>query len=147
VYISLFACENNHYLCTGTTRQAEITRNRLRRVCRLLCAAGELLALDGMLALRCVPRRLVHKLTTHTSCRVPSYAAGGVRHFTGKTRASLSARSGGRSGFLNWVCVRGIRPKVWCVLTGTIPVARRLRVGRAEGRCLAAWRKRGCFCL
>jgi len=24
-------------------------------------------------------------------------------------------------------------------------VARRLRVGRAEGRCLAAWRKRGVF--
>jgi len=46
---------------------------------------------------------------------------------------------------LYWVCVRGMRPNVWCVLTGTIPVVRRLRVGRAEGRCLGAWRKCGVF--
>ena len=31
VYISLFSFENSHYLCTGTTDQAEITRNHLRR--------------------------------------------------------------------------------------------------------------------
>ena len=93
MYISLFACENSHCLCTGTTRQAEITRNRLRRLCRLLRAAGELLALDGTPALRCVPRRLVHALTTHTSSRAPSYAAGGVRYFTGKTRAGPEMRA------------------------------------------------------
>jgi hypothetical protein len=50
----------------------------------------------------------------------------------------VRALEGGRD-VLNWVCVRGIRPNVWCVLTGTIPMARRLRVGRAEGRYLAAW--------
>ena len=52
--------------------------------------------------------------------------------------ARIRALEGGRN-VLNWVCVRGIRPNDWCVLTGTtIPVARRLRVGRAEARCLAA---------
>jgi len=56
--------------------------------------------------------------------------------------ARTRALEGGRD-VLSWVCVRGIRPSVWCVLTWTIPVARRLRVGRAEGRCLAAMRKRG----
>jgi len=60
--------------------------------------------------------------------------------------ARMHALEGGRV-ILNWVCVRGIRLNVWCVLTGTIPVARRLHVGRAEGRCLAAWRKRVIFCL
>ena len=49
----------------------------------------------------------------------------------------MRALEGGRD-VLKWVCVRVIRPHVWCVLAGTIPVARRLRVGRAEGRCLAA---------
>jgi len=56
----------------------------------------------------------------------------------------MRALEGGRI-VLNWVCVRGVRPNVWCVLTGTIPVARRIRVGHAEGRCLAAWRKRRDF--
>jgi hypothetical protein len=51
--------------------------------------------------------------------------------------ARMRGVEGGRD-VLKWVCVRGIRPHVWCVLAGTIPVARRLRVGRAEGRCLAA---------
>jgi hypothetical protein len=46
----------------------------------------------------------------------------------------------------NWVCVRGIRPNVRCDLNATIPVARRLRLGRAEGRCLASWAQtRGFF--
>ena len=75
VYIRLFACEKSHYLCTGTTRQAEITRNRLHRSCRLLRASGELVALDGTPALRCFPRRLVRSLTNHTSSRAPSHAA------------------------------------------------------------------------
>jgi len=66
-------------------------------LCRLLRAAGALLALDGTLALRRVPRRLVHTLTTHISSRAPSYAAGGMRHVTGKTRAGPNARCGGRS--------------------------------------------------
>ena len=51
--------------------------------------------------------------------------------------ARMRALEGGRD-ILNWVCVRGIHPHVWCVLARTILVARRLRVGRAEGRCLAA---------
>jgi len=49
----------------------------------------------------------------------------------------MRALEGGRD-VLNWVCVRGVRPHVWFILAGTIPVARRLRAGRAEGRCLAA---------
>ena len=96
MYISLFACENSHYWCTGTTRQADITRNRLRRLCRLLRKGNELLALDGTLAMRCVSRTRVHTLTTHTSSRALSYAAGAMRHFSGKTRAGPNARSGGR---------------------------------------------------
>jgi len=36
----------------------------------------------------------------------------------------MRALEGGRDD-LRWVCVRGIRPHVWCVLAGTIPVARR----------------------
>jgi hypothetical protein len=70
---------------------------RLRRLCRLLRAAGALLALDGTRALRCVPHRLLHPLAIHTSSRAPSYAASGARLFTGKTRAGPNARSGGRS--------------------------------------------------
>jgi hypothetical protein len=97
VYISLFACENSHYVCTGTTQQPEITRSRLRRFVPTAPRGGRALALDGTLALRCVPHRLVHSLTTHTSSRAPSYAAGGVRHFTRKTRAGPNGRSGGRS--------------------------------------------------
>ena len=53
--------------------------------------------MDGTLALRCAPRRLVHSLTTHTSSRAPGYAAGGMWQFTGKTRAGSNSRSGGRS--------------------------------------------------
>ena len=49
----------------------------------------------------------------------------------------MRALEGGRD-ILHWVCVRGIQPHVCCVLARTILVARRLRVGRAEGRCLAA---------
>jgi len=62
-------------------RQAEKTHNRLRRLCRLLRAEGTLLAVYGTFALRCVPRRFVHTLTSLTSSRAPSYAAGGVRPF------------------------------------------------------------------
>ena len=51
--------------------------------------------------------------------------------------ARIRALEGGRD-VLSWVCVREIQPNVWCVLTRTIPVARRLRVGRAKGRCLDA---------
>jgi hypothetical protein len=51
--------------------------------------------------------------------------------------AQMRALEGGRD-VLKRVCVRRIRPHVWCVLAGTIPVARRLRVGRALGRCLCA---------
>ena len=63
-----------------------------------------------------------------------------------KTRKRLRMRAleGGRDD-LHWVCVRGIRSHVCCVLAGTISVARRLREGRAEGRCLAAMRKRAGF--
>jgi len=57
-----------------------------------------------------------------------------------------NARLEGGRDVLYWVCVRRIRPHVWCAFAGTIPVARRLRVGRAEGRCLAAMaRTRGLF--
>jgi len=52
-----------------------------------------------------------------------------------REQARMRALKGGRD-VLNWVCVRGIRPNEWCVLTRTIPVVRRLLVGRAEGRCL-----------
>ena len=51
--------------------------------------------------------------------------------------ARMRALKGGRD-VLNWVCVRLIRQNVWCVLIGTIPVARRFRVGRAEGQCVSA---------
>jgi len=51
--------------------------------------------------------------------------------------ARIRALEGGRE-VLNWVCVRWIRPHVVCVLVGTIPVERGIRVGRAGGRCLAA---------
>ena len=97
--------------------------------------------LDGTLALRCVPRRLVHSLTTNTSSRAPSYAAGGVRHFTGKTRAGPNARSGGRSPrsevgmrapetTARVVCIRRDDPggEAWAVLRDDVP---------------PRWRKRG----
>jgi hypothetical protein len=51
--------------------------------------------------------------------------------------ARTRALEGGRD-VLKRVCVRVIRPQVRSVLAGTIRVARRLRVGRAEGRCLGA---------
>jgi len=109
VYIRLFACENSHYLCTGTTRQAEINRNRLRRSCRLLRAAVELPALDGTPALRCVPCRLVRLLTTHTSsvqCRVmPPVACGTLPGTREPTR--MRAVEGGRN-VLYRVCVCGL---------------------------------------
>jgi len=84
-YISLFAYENSHDLCTGTRATAEKTR--------------------------ILPKK-----------REP---------------ARMRALEGGRDD-LRWVCVRGIRSHVCCALAGTISVARRRRVGRAEGRCLAA---------
>jgi hypothetical protein len=147
VYISLFACENSHYLCTGTRRQAEITRNLLRRLCRLLRAAGELLALDDTNALRCVPCRLATRLRPilQVARRVMPPVACGI--FLGKREpARMRSLSAGRD-VRNRVCVRGIRPNVWCVLIGTIPVARRLCVGRAEGRCLAAWAQTRGVCV
>ena len=57
-----------------------------------------------------------------------------------------NARLEGGRDVLYWVCVRRIRPHVWCAFAGTIPLARRFRVGRAEVRCLAAMaRTRGLF--
>jgi len=144
-YISLFAFENSHYLCTGTGAKAEKAHNRLRSLCRLVLAAGALLALDGTLALRCVFRRLLHTLTTHTSSRTTSCATGGVQQITGKTRAAPNPRSGGRSRRLKWVCVRGIRPHVWCVLVGTIPVARRLRKAVLRDDVSPRWHKHGVY--
>jgi hypothetical protein len=38
-YISLFACENSHYLCTGTRAKAKNTCSRLRCRC-VICAPG-----------------------------------------------------------------------------------------------------------
>jgi hypothetical protein len=72
---------------------------------------------------------------TVTIC-VPVHAPGQENPHT-PPPARMRALEGGRD-ILSWVCVRGIHPHVWCVLVGTIPGARRLRVGRAEGRCLAA---------
>ena len=53
----------------------------------------------------------------------------------------MRALEGGRDD-LHWVCMRGIRSHrvvLCCVLAGTISVARRLHVGRAEGRCLGVY--------
>jgi len=66
-----------------------------------------------------------------------SVHAPGPKKSANDPPARMRALEGGRD-VLSWVCVRGIRPHVWCALDGTIPVARRLRVGRAVGRCLAA---------
>jgi len=63
---------------------------------------------------------------------MPPVACG---HLPGKREPARTRGVEGGRDVLKWVCVCGTRP---CVLAGTIPVARRLRVGRAEGRCLAA---------
>jgi hypothetical protein len=104
--------------------------------------------LDSTLALRCVPRRLVHSRTTHTSSRAPSYAAGGVRHFTGKTRAGPNARSGGRSrrSALGMRAPHTTAREV-CTRWDDPGGQASLREGRAaKGRCLAAMAQtRGSF--
>ena len=68
--------------------------------------------------------------------RVMPPVACGILPGTGVS-ARMRVLEGG-CDVLNWVCVRRIRPHVWSVLVGTIPVAMRLRVGRAGGRRLAA---------
>ena len=82
---------------------------------------------------------------TVTIC-VPVHAPGQEKP-ANVSAARMRALGGGRD-ILNWVCVRGIQPHVWCVLARTILVARRLRVGRAdpaEGRCLAAMAQTASF--
>jgi hypothetical protein len=74
-------------------------------------------------------------VNTVTIC-VPVHAPGQEKP-ANVSAARMRALEGGRE-IMSWVCVRGIQPHVWCVLARTILVARRLRVGRAEGRCLAA---------
>ena len=73
-------------------------------------------------------------VNTVTIC-VPVHAPGQEK--PANVSAVRNARLEGGRDVLNWVCVRGIQPHVWCVLAGTIPDARRHRVSRAEGRCLA----------
>jgi hypothetical protein len=155
-YISLFACDNSHYLYTDTRARPEKLAI-VSAVCAN-CSARRAPFLRWTARLRCV--------ATPAGLCTSSRPILNVAHRIMPPEAcciSPEQCEPARICALTRVCLRGIRTgaraEAWCllihakaslslcagydrtcgfVLAGTTPVARRLGVGRAAGQCLAA---------